>query len=81
MANGHESPGTIPVPQRRRRHAKEGGRLFVAPVLPAAWTGYTATLVLDGKKLSIRVDRADEGGWQATINGSVIKSSNEGYLL
>lgn len=60
---------------------KEGGRLFVNPVLPAAWNGYTATLALDGRKLSIRVDRADGGGWQATINGAVIKSSNEGYLL
>ncbi|MBN9054666.1 MAG: protein ndvB, partial [Rhizobiales bacterium] len=60
---------------------KENGRLFVEPALPAAWSGYTATLVLDGKKLSIRVDRADDGGWQATVNGIVIKSSNEGYLL
>jgi len=60
---------------------KEGGRLFVDPVLPSAWNGYTATLVLDGKKLSVHVDRADGGGWQASVNGSVIKSSNEGYLL
>jgi len=60
---------------------KEGGRLFVDPVLPSAWDGYTATLVLDGRKLSIRVDRAEEGGWRASVNGSVIKSSNEGYLL
>jgi cyclic beta-1,2-glucan synthetase len=60
---------------------KEGGRLFVDPVLPSAWNGYTATLVLDGRKLSIRVDRAEEGGWRASVNGSVIKSSNEGYLL
>lgn len=60
---------------------KEGGRLFVDPALPAAWDGYSATLVLDGRKLSIRVDRGDGGGWQATVNGTVIKSSNEGYLL
>ena len=60
---------------------KEGGRLFVDPVLPSGWNGYTATLVLDGKKLSVHVDRADGGGWQASVNGSVIKSSNEGYLL
>jgi len=60
---------------------KEGGRLFVEPVLPEAWNGYSATLVVDGRKLTLRVDRGDDGGWQATINGSVIKSSNEGYLL
>ena len=29
----------------------------------------------------IRVDRGDDGGWQASVNGTVIKSSNEGYLL
>ncbi|MFX9600813.1 glycosyl hydrolase family 65 protein, partial [Acinetobacter baumannii] len=60
---------------------REGGRLFVDPVLPAAWNGYSATLTLDGRKLSVRVDRGDDGGWQAIVNGTVIKSSNEGYLL
>jgi cyclic beta-1,2-glucan synthetase len=60
---------------------KEGGRLFVAPVLPAAWNGYSATLVIDGKKLSIRVDRADEGGWQATINGVALDAPDKGYPL
>lgn len=60
---------------------KEGNRLFVDPVLPAAWNGYSATLTLDGRKLSIRVDRLDDGRWQAIVNGAVIKSSNEGYLL
>ena len=34
-----------------------------------------------GKKVTIRVDRGDDGAWQASVNGTVIKSSNEGYLL
>ena len=60
---------------------KEGGRLFVDPVLPAAWNGYEATLTLGGQTLAIRVERGADGGWQSSVNGSVIKSSNEGYLL
>lgn len=47
---------------------KKGDRLFVKPVLPTEWPGFTATLVLDGKPRTIAVTRA-EGGYAVTIDG------------
>jgi cyclic beta-1,2-glucan synthetase len=63
---------------------REAERLYIEPVLPAAWNGYEATLTLDGRTYVVRVEREsgpDSGGWRIDVNGTVIKSSSEGYLL
>jgi cyclic beta-1,2-glucan synthetase len=61
---------------------KEGDRLFIEPALPPDWDGFAATLVLGGREHAIKVRKGEDGAAAiVTINGNVIKSSKEGYLL
>ena len=51
---------------------REGDHLIVAPALPSAWPGYSATLRLDGKTVRLVVRRGKDGGKRTTVDGQVV---------
>ncbi|MCY1665548.1 GH36-type glycosyl hydrolase domain-containing protein [Rhizobium sp. SL86] len=58
---------------------REGNRLFVRPVLPAEWDGFSAELTLDDKTYKIAVAMTD-GEATVTVNGSAV-AADEGFVL
>jgi cyclic beta-1,2-glucan synthetase len=58
---------------------REGNRLFVRPVLPAEWDGFSAELTLDDKTYKIAVTMSD-GNATVTVNGSAV-AADEGFVL
>ncbi|MGE6741068.1 GH36-type glycosyl hydrolase domain-containing protein [Allorhizobium pseudoryzae] len=58
---------------------REGNRLFVRPVLPAEWDGFSAELTLDDKTYKIAVAMSD-GNATVTVNGSAV-AADEGFVL
>ncbi len=60
---------------------REGNRLFVKPVLPTDWTGFTADLQLDGKTHHIVVEKAaGSSETSVTIDGQAV-AKDEGHLI
>jgi cyclic beta-1,2-glucan synthetase len=60
---------------------REGNRLFVRPVLPSEWTGFTADLLLAGKSRRIVVEKAvGETEAVVTVDGTPVVA-DEGILL
>ena len=53
---------------------RSGGKLFVEPALPKDWTGYSATLELDGKPVKIVVSRLASGELKIIANGKKVSA-------
>ncbi|MFB2551490.1 GH36-type glycosyl hydrolase domain-containing protein [Ensifer soli] len=60
---------------------KEGDRLFVRPVLPTAWDGYTARLRLDGQDLEIVVTGNGKNVAPTVTINKTVTNPDEGHLL
>ncbi|MCO5734526.1 glucoamylase family protein [Rhizobium sp. SSA_523] len=58
---------------------REGQRLFIRPVLPSDWDGFSADLTLDDKVYKIVV-RVENGEPNVSVNGSAI-AADEGFPL
>ncbi|WP_099867341.1 GH36-type glycosyl hydrolase domain-containing protein [Pararhizobium haloflavum] len=51
---------------------RQGDRVMIEPCLPSAWDGYTARLVLEGRRREIVVERADEG-YRVRVDGNLLE--------
>ena len=61
---------------------RQGDKLVIRPVLPAAWDGYSAEVTLNGARHKISVQRDQKSGEPiVSINNSVTKNAHEGILL
>ncbi|MBD9593298.1 MULTISPECIES: cyclic beta-(1,2)-glucan synthase [Ensifer] len=61
---------------------RQGDRLVIRPVLPAAWNGYSAEVTLNGARHKISVERDKKSGEPiVSVNNSVTKNAHEGILL
>ncbi|WP_275786153.1 GH36-type glycosyl hydrolase domain-containing protein [Pararhizobium gei] len=61
---------------------KQGDKLFVTPVLPTGWDGFSATLTIDGKPYEISVTKNGESGEPiVSVNKTVTNNAHEGVLL
>ncbi|MBT9370572.1 glucoamylase family protein [Rhizobium sp. CSW-27] len=58
---------------------REGDRLFVRPVLPAEWGGFSAELTLDDRTYAIAVEMTD-GEARVTVNGTAV-TAEDGFRL
>ncbi|SIQ69987.1 cyclic beta-1,2-glucan synthetase [Rhizobium sp. RU35A] len=58
---------------------REGDRLFIRPVLPTEWSGFSAELTLDDKTYAIAVEMAD-GEARVTVNGATV-AAEDGFRL
>ncbi|TRL37051.1 GH36-type glycosyl hydrolase domain-containing protein [Rhizobium straminoryzae] len=58
---------------------REGDRLFIRPVLPTEWNGFSAELTLDDKTYAIAVEMAN-GEARVTVNGATV-AAEDGFRL
>ncbi len=59
---------------------REGDRLLVRPALPDEWSGFEATLTLDGKQFHVTVARHAEGGAPTvSVNGKPMPE--DGFVM
>ncbi len=62
------------------RHSPKGDRLFVKPVIPSHWDGYSATLRQEGKEYRIEVERAGKE-IAVRVNGDAEEEIGAGWRL
>jgi cyclic beta-1,2-glucan synthetase len=55
---------------------REGHVMHVEPAIPSTWSGYTATVHLDGRSRSIVVGRSGSGGLEVTVDGVALDGSS-----
>lgn len=60
---------------------KKGDRLMLKPALPSAWNGFSAELVLDGRRYRIDVTRGAKGAFSVSLNGETVKDWTNGIPL
>ncbi|WP_438765713.1 GH36-type glycosyl hydrolase domain-containing protein [Kushneria sp. TE3] len=57
---------------------REGRELIVAPAIPDHWPGYSATVELEGSRVTIRVERLEAGETAGiTLDGERLKGAEE----